>query len=649
MRIFEKLNIGFKALTQLDIRQLCFLLVYKSALHLGFFRFITPQKSARLPLKLECLTPNWFFNLPQREKFLALGADYLKRTRSYADEIVDGRIRFFGGITQPLQLEPEGRIAHWSIHEKGMHRSEQDIKFVWEPARFNWAIWLAKAFYLCDDEKYAASFFANWEVFSKQNALNSGPNWQSGQEIALRLISLVICLHFFRGSGALTQDQIDQVILSIAQHAERIPATVIYAKAQNNNHLISEAVGLYCAGVFLPFHPKAGKWKKLGLKWFNQAILSQIDDSGEYIQHSTNYHRMMLISSLWMQILMNSEGGKFSAPVFSKLALATGWLVGHLDELSGRTPNLGHNDGSFILPFTICEFSDHRPVIQAASRSFLSRQAIDPGIWDDLSIWLGQEKSTASLPNCSLQSYQSFHRIGSRENWASIRATHFINRPAHADQLHVEIWHQGINLARDAGTYQYNALPPWENSLSGTQVHNTITLDHQDQMLRAGRFLWLDWAQASLIEENASSITVSHNGYQNMGVIHQRKLKKCGDYAWLVTDQLISCRTTPKIRESIRLHWLIGDWPYELQNNKLVFSAPFGKFSLEIWSDPIVSGSETNIIRAGVSHTQPDTPASSILGWWSPTYGVKEPALSILFSIPWAIPLVIYSKFTVNI
>ena len=85
---------------------------------------------------------------------------------------------------------------------------------------------------------------------------------------------------------------------------------------------------------------------------------------------------------------------------------------------------------------------------------------------------------------------------GDENSWALIRAGRYTRRPFQADQLHVDLWWQGINLARDAGTYLYNGSPPWNNGFAGTAVHNTVTVDNHDQMRRAGRFLWLDWAQA---------------------------------------------------------------------------------------------------------------------------------------------------------
>jgi hypothetical protein len=76
---------------------------------------------------------------------------------------------------------------------------------------------------------------------------------------------------------------------TIAAHAARIPPTLAYARAQNNNHLLTEAVGLYTAGAALAEHPRADYWRDLGWRWLNAALQSQIDGDGTYIQHSTNY------------------------------------------------------------------------------------------------------------------------------------------------------------------------------------------------------------------------------------------------------------------------------------------------------------------------------------------------------------------------
>ena len=106
----------------------------------------------------------------------------------------------------------------------------------------------------------------------------------------------------------------------VEAHACRIVPTIAYAKAQNNNHLLSEAVGLFTAGAFLNNHPKSKFWKEKGFNLFYQAIQKQIDENGEYVQHSTNYHRMMLMLSLWMDLLLKAENRFFKKETQQKLA-----------------------------------------------------------------------------------------------------------------------------------------------------------------------------------------------------------------------------------------------------------------------------------------------------------------------------------------
>ena len=160
-------------------------------------------------------------------------------------------------------------------------------------------------------------------------------------------------------------------------------------------------------------------------------------------------------------------------------------------------------------------------------------------------------------------------------SWAYLRLANFTSRPGHADQLHLDLWWRGYNLAQDAGTYLYNAPPPWDNALSRTRVHNTLTVDGLDQMTLAGRFLWLDWAQASLVEQAGGNgvdpprLTARHDGYRRLGVTHQRSVACLPEGRWLVEDSLLpepgaKGPGAPLPVHRARLHWLLPDWPWQL-------------------------------------------------------------------------------------
>jgi hypothetical protein len=321
-------------------------------------------------------------DLPEPKDLVRILGDQVSTLFAEADEIVNSQVRLFGNSPVPLELTVPEPLAHWTEYEiKGWSRETDDIKFIWEPARFGWAYTLGRAYHLSGDERYAKAFWIYTETFLDANPPDRGPNWVSAQEVALRLIALSFAYQVFAKSNQSTHTRIDRLSISIAAHAARIPPTQAYARAQNNNHLLVEAAGLYTAGLVLPDHPDSHRW--CGTVGVGQrALQSQIND-GTYIQHSTNYHRLMLQAALWVQHI----GGKFPVASSQRLAAATSWLLNLIDPFSGQVPNLGPNDGAYILPLTICPFADYRPVLQAASLAFLEQLPFPSGPWDEMVVW----------------------------------------------------------------------------------------------------------------------------------------------------------------------------------------------------------------------------------------------------------------------
>ena len=646
MSLIKKIGIGLKAAFQLGPNQIINYLRYQSGLRSGYYHFRTPSASMNRFLPDEALIPLWFMQKPEIKPFSNINDAYLDQVLKEADEIIEGRVRLFGADAIPFDFFIPGGIFHWTLYEtEAVKQPIEDIKFLWEPARFGWAITLGKAYHFTKKKQYSEKFWQYLEEFTENNPVNIGPNWQSGQEVALRLISIVITLNLIKPSFRSDSKKIRRIIELVADHAERILPTLSYAKAQNNNHVVSEAVGLYTAGVFLSQHPRSKYWKKTGLKLFNLAVKNQVGSDGEYVQQSTNYHRMFLILALWIQYLLKIEDKVFDVGIGRNLALASKWLIAQLDPVSGKVPNLGHNDGSNILLFSNAHYSDYRTVIQASSRAFLAKAALPGGEWDDLCIWLGLPHVPVLPDSIDQKKYWGKGRIGTSESWASMRAVHYTSRPAHADQLHVEIWHKGINVACDAGTYLYNAAAPWDNHLTTTLVHNTITIDDQDQMTRAGRFLWLDWSKAKLTTISPNILNGIHDGYIKFGIIHKRKLEIDPNESWLITDKLVQINGKKNMR-TILVNWLLPDWQYKLTGNGLNFIAPFGTMRFEFFTQNGIIADGLNVIGSGSSQTGKGD--SVLNGWYSPTYGIKKPALSVQYSITDLLPIEITTRFSFN-
>lgn len=617
---------ALKALRELGPTQVGLFALYKLGLKTGWFARQQPAPARPAEFEFDFPLPD-----PQEIK-KTIGAVGLKTLLADANEIASGRFRQFGGPLAEIRLDPGQPLQHWTAYETNHTLLENDIKFTWEPARFGWAFTLGRAWHVTGDEKYPACF---WEYFEQFNAANPpfmGPNWMSGQEAALRLIAFAWAGVVFRQSVHSTPQRLAALAVSLARHAERIPPTLLYARAQNNNHLLTEAAGLFTASLALPGHPQAGRWQCTGWAWLNWCFTHQIDAYGEYTQHSSNYHRLMLQTALWVLLLARSVGRNFGRAALENLALATHWLYGMLDPVSGQVPNLGANDGAYIFPLTSQPFEDYRPVVQAAARAYM-QYSLPSGAWDEMALWFG-------LP-ASPKYFETPHYTGDHlytsQGWAMLRAVRrFRSRPSHADQLHLDLWWRGLNIARDAGSYLYNADAPWDNRLTSTLVHNTVSVDGEEQMTRASRFLYLGWAGASLKRRLAEDsdvlqLTARTYAYGRLGVRHERVVTALQPGLWRMEDDLLNLRLKP---HRFRLHWLLPDWEWKLEKDGpgmlLALKSPHGWVHVRV----VTSGGAplASLDRAGERLHGAGEPAVQS-GWESPTYSVKLPALALAVEV----------------
>ncbi len=669
MKTSSRLTVALKSLFQLGPEPLALNALYKFGLLTGHYR---RTENRGIENREQFTTLHSLFSPPSRKDIQqVLGKDGKTALLKEADEIVGGKVRLFGGEPIPLQLTFNEPLHQWTDYETdpklltNLYSLVPDIKFLWEPARFGWAFTLGRAYCITQNgtqprpprrqkaarprrskaEQYAEAFWECFEQFTDGNLPYLGPHWMNGQEVAIRLLALVWAAHVFDGAAASSPERRASLAQSIAQHAARIPPTLVYARSQNNNHLILEATALFTAGVVL----EQAQWRRLGWFWLNRALQRQISSYGEYIQHSTNYHRVMLQAALWVDTILRARGQSWPALTLEALARASHWMFSMIDPVSGSVPNLGANDGALIFPLTSCSIADFRPTVQAAARAFL-RTGLPSGAWDEYSLWLGLHATGRTADS---DAYMAEHLRG-RNSWAYLRASSFKSRLSHMDQLHFDLWWRGLNVARDAGTYLYNAEPPWDNPLVSTRVHNTVTVDGHDQMTRGGRFLILDWFPAyskNLLEGDEQilgRVTANHKGYRRLGILHERVATVFTDEHWQVRDNLTFIKPGT---HNFRLHWLLPDWEWKLENGEqrveIKLKSPHGWITFALQTRPPFSNlhSLISVVRAGeLVHGQRDV--LPFEGWSSPAYGQKVPALSLAVEVLSSKSFSFVSEFT---
>ncbi len=613
-----------------------------------------------------------------------------------ADEILEGRFRLFGGSPVSLGIPPqwnsfprlggviEKAVAdsdrHWSAYS--MDNFPHDIKLLWELSRFGWVFPLARAFFISHDRRYVEGFWSLLDSWRDVNLPNTGPQWISAQEVALRLMALVFGFYAFFAAFEGRPDRRITLAEMIAIHANRIPPTLNYARAQGNNHLLTEAVALYTVGVLFPEFRNAKRWQRLGRRWITMAVARQVFSDGGYVQHSANYQRLALHAALWAVRLAELNGEPFPGHTIESLQRMTDCLEALVDPETGKAPNFGPNDGALILPITSCAFHDYRPTIQLANQILRSKRSYSSGLWHEAGLWFGfsyaQSRDLQSGEIRKRSSYakgvqgadqervESFdfpegsihdplkmdfpqaglYLLRGEQTRGMLRCAEFRTRPAHSDQLHFDLWWRGCNIARDAGTYLYNGASPWDNGLSSARVHNTLLMDEQEPMWDAGRFLWLNWAQGKLLGRWRSlngiveALAAEHDGYRAWGVTARRMVVRAGEGVWLVVDELIGDGT-----HTLRNGWLLPDGGGKQTESGFVVDTPEGEIHLAIHP----TEAKHVLYRAGkLIAGENINESGDTFGWYSPTYAYKEPALFLVTRIRGQLPLRLVSRWSLG-
>ncbi|MHA2282680.1 MAG: alginate lyase family protein [Planctomycetota bacterium] len=577
-----------------------------------------------------------------------------------AKQIRQGYFRYFFNLSGHLGFPPDWHLnpftnqrssptAHWS--RIPMYSSETgDLKFIWEPGRFASAYTLARTYWITSNDAYAETFWQLVESWANANPPNRGAHWRCGQENSLRLMAWCFAFYAFADSPATTPHRIASLVGMIATQADRVAADRVYAHLQKNNHAISEGVGLWTVGILFPELTLAKKWREAGQKILEEEALRQIYDDGAYIQHSTNYHRLILHDLIWAIRLGDLNGYKLSSILRDKVRQAGEFLYQLQDKKSGHTPNYGANDGALILPLNGCDYRDFRPVLATAHYLFNQTRLYQAGPWDEDLVWFfgpeALEKRRVNVEKRPLRAPNGgYYTLPGTQSWGMIRCATFRDRPGQADLLHLDIWRNGVNVASDPGTYLYYSDSPWDNSLVSTLVHNTVSVDGVDQMTRGPRFLWLTWPKSQMFHHLMSKNGLlgyfegAHFGYIRLPqpVTHRRAVLKVDQDIWITIDDLIGQGV-----HTFRLHWLLIDLPFEVyvKKRRVILNMGKHKYGLSLYAclPPEPVQLQYDVVRGSTD--------SAPRGWQSTYYGACQPTLSVVLNLQAATPCRIVSIFT---
>ncbi len=571
---------------------------------------------------------------------------------------------WYGDYGNPIDwhLNPKRNISwpkdvHWSQILQ-LEPKYGDCKLTWEVNRFTHIYNWIRVYIITKDSRWVQDFNEQIESWEENNFYRAGVNWNSGQELAIRALTWIFALHVFIDDSAFQEEDFQRLMRLLYLHAEHIYANINFARiAVHNNHLIGEALALYTIGAYFPWMKGASKWKKKGRGLLENDCLKQFYEDSGYCQCSHNYHRLALHYYLWAYRIAECLSEPFPKKIYDILEKSGEYLNSFVNEKDGRLPNWGANDGALFCPWTSCDYSDFRPVLNSLRYLTKKKRAFPDGSWDEELLWLwGPEALKAPVKKykskkINIIPISGIHCIRQGDSdFATLRCGSMRDRFGQADQLHIDIWWKGYNVAQDGGSYLYNDEMQYHRYFVGTCSHNTINIDNLDQTILLRRFKWMERVKAKLIyteedENNLDGIVGEQYGYCRLPgkLTHRRGLWSLSNGIYIVVDKIIQKQNIP---HKIVLQWLLGPWEINLKtkNNwqEIVQNISCGKYSiyLNIFNEQIDIVKEKDL--SVVKGREGQNPR----GWVSRYYGEREAVNSIELAVNTEKPVFFISIFT---
>ena len=618
MRVFL---MAFHLLQNMGLRYVLFRAGYELKRRSGFLKLAFPVKVLQ---RRWATLADWkqlptVFLFESREQLQAenpLKPEIAESLKTEITEYKKGNLLFFNSqyyavtdwFTNPKTDHRYSPTQHWT-EINDFSPTAGDIKYVWEKSRFSFLYPLIR-YDLQTGEDLAETVFQEIDSWIAANHLHCGPNWRCSQEIALRVLNWTYALHYYKNSPALTEARFERIVHLIYWQTRYVAKNINFSLiAVRNNHAITETLTMYLVGLFYPFFAESATWKKDGKRLFEQEIAYQIYEDGTFLQFSMNYHRVVVQLLTLGTDLAHRNNERFADVVYDRYQKSLEFLQACQDPKTGWLPNYGNNDGAIFFKLDDSHYRDYR--------SQCSPPPPDGGVINSpIGGW-----------GAGLGGY---YTLRDDSSFTFLRCGAYKDRPFQADNLHLDLWVNGENIMRDAGSYQYNTDERWIRYFAGTASHNTVMLGDFDQMQKGPQFLWYHWVKEAAGEwkmENGKWKMENLTYADERSILESQKINN----HWTFEGKIRAFGQVGKniyhhrkvIKTENELNWLIED---------RVENAPAHLPIHQIWH-PSPAFFEQFTIRAYAEDGQ-EIAFQETEGWYSSLYGQKEPARRLVFTPP---------------
>lgn len=533
--------------------------------------------------------------------------------------VIDWHRDFKSGIAWPAQPASSLDLVDLS--------RPSDVKVPWELSRFQHWTRLAQAHVVTGRTDVLATITSQLDAWCAANPPGIGVNWGCTMDVALRAVSWTWTLALL-ADAPLPDAAWDRVLFALYQHGLWIPEHLEVGEV-NGNHYISDALGMVACGAAFSRTPVGRTWLEHGARLLEQEIRLQIDEDGTDIEASVPYHRLVLEIFLVGARMLDAVGAPVSAEYRRRLDRAIAFVDAYTTP-DGLSPVVGDADDGRALVLGATDVRDHRYVLAtgAALYGHGEWKARAGRLWEDTGWFLGPEGAARfdALAPGPLSSGASFPHAGfftfrTGEHYAFFDAGPVgfkgIGGHGHNDCLSVE-WHAYARpVLTDSGAFVYTAAPDWRNRFRSTAAHSTIRVDEQE----INRFfsplaLWTLRNDARPLDTRRHQddewevVEGGHGGYQRLAdpVTVYRGVAFHRQRAELALHDRVEATSAHTVE--FFFHLAPGLALAERGRDGLRLAA--GSLSVELqWTSP----------HALEWHDDE--------GWFSPSYGVKIPRLTL--------------------
>jgi len=601
--------------------------------------------------------PRCFIDFVKKEEVVtAFKTDYAELVGnliSEADRIYDGVFNVMGSGDK--KLDP----MDWHLDFKSGYRWDPktyykdikypvkagegtDIKIPWEISRFNYLSQLGEAYWLTGDEKYAGKFVSLISDWIDKNPVKQGLNWNSTIEAGIRVANWVIGWCFFKDSRAISPEFVAEFIKSLLIHGRFIRSNLEYTEGLTSNHYISNIVGLFYLGIFLPEFREGKEWLNFSKQELEKEMEKQVYSDGVDFEASSCYHRFVLELFFYPALLARLNGIDFSSDYMSRLTKMLDFVLYALKP-NGRMPQIGDNDSGRLHKFEAGkkEILDMKYLLSLGAIFFrepkykIKEFGLSPEIvWIFGAEALGDWRKMPERTIGSLKSNNFFNAgiyimregsnyliVSSGPNGQNGHGGH-----SHNDKLSFEGFIKGEEVFIDPGTYVYTSYPTWRDKFRSTQFHNTVMIDEKEQNRFLTLFSMVEEAKPKVIKwetnDHFDIFIGEHYGYTRLpdNLIHQRTIKFYKkDFRWEFQDRVYNLNN--KFSRAHLIQWSLVLYPdIEIEDLHIL--------SLRTKKDKRIR----IIFETGIEVHPEDA-------WYSPEYGVRVPVKKLTWSIATDQPL----------